>query len=257
GQLSQGLILPLAEFPEIDAAQQAVDTDLTELLRIKKWEQPEVQGDFGTSAGAFPAWASKTDETRIQSAEEALEELNGRPYYISTKMDGTSISMGRWQGEFWLAGRTLRYLDDGRSSAWAFAHKRGIDEKSKLWDKDYTVQGEFCGAGIQGNRMKLLEPEWFVFNVIDPDTNYRLPLDEMLAFCEGNGLATVPIEERGESFGYLSIEALLARAEGQYTSGKPKEGIVVRSTEPMFSRALRGDMSFKVLNNRFLLKEEG
>ena len=257
GQLSQGLALPLKEFPEISGESAEVDTGVTELLHVKKWELPEVLGTFGTAAGSFPAWVSKTDETRIQSVEGVLEELQGKPYYISTKMDGTSVSMGRWQGEFWVAGRTRMYRDDGKSSAWSFAHKRNLVEASAAWDKDYTLQGEFCGAGIQGNRLKLLEPEWYVFNVIDPYTNYRLPLGNMLEFCEKHGLACVPIEETGYSFGYPTLESLLKRAEGQYASGKTKEGIVIRSIQPEYSEVLRGDLSFKVINNRFLLKEEG
>ena len=256
GQLSQGLVLPLTEFPEIDKETTAEGDDITELLGIRKWELPEVQGTFGTAIAPFPAWVSKTDETRLQSATDVLDELQGKPYYISTKMDGTSVSMGRWQGEFWVAGRTRMYADDGKSPAWMYAHKIGIVEKAAAWDKDYTVQGEFCGAGIQNNKLRLLEPQWFVFNVIDPDTNRRLSLNEMQAFCEQYGLTCVPIEEVGGSFDYASLESMLVRAEGQYMSGKLKEGIVVRSAAPMYSESLHGDLSFKVINNRFLLKEE-
>jgi len=255
GQISQGLALPLSTFPEIEATQAGVNADVTELLGVRKWELPEVQGSFGTAIASFPAWASKTDETRIQSAEGALEELQGKPYYISTKMDGTSVSMGRRQGEFWVAGRTLMYADDGKSAAWSFAHKNQLVEKASLWEKDYTLQGEFCGAGIQGNRLKLFEPQWYIFNVIDPETNLRLPLDDMLSFCEQNGLACVPIEETGDSFQYPSLDSLLERAEGQYASGMAKEGIVIRSKSPLYSKTLRGDLSFKVINNRFLLKD--
>jgi len=255
GQISQGQALPLDEFSEIDPAAED-DTDVTEILGVTKWEIPETQSSFGTATEAFPSWASKTDETRLQSAVEVIGELAGKPYYISTKMDGTSVSMGRWQGEFWIAGRTMRYADDGKSSIWNYAHQQGIDKKAMQWDKDYTVQGEFCGAGIQKNRLKLSEPQWFIFNVIDPDTNLRLPLPEMLDFCERNGLTTVPIEEKGESFAYASLDELLARAEGNYTSGTTKEGIVVRSIQPIYSPTLRSDLSFKVINNRFLLKDE-
>ena len=31
--------------------------------------------------------------------------------------------------------------------------------------KILTVQGEFCGAGIQKNRLRLAQPDWFVFTV--------------------------------------------------------------------------------------------
>ena len=81
-------------------------------------------------------------------------------------------------------------------------------------------------------------------------------LDEMLEFCQQQGLVSVPIEETADSFEYPTLDSLLERAEGQYASGKTKEGIVIRSQEPQYSEVLRGDLSFKVINNRFLLKDE-
>ncbi|MCL1918705.1 MAG: RNA ligase (ATP) [Peptococcaceae bacterium] len=256
GQISQGLALPLDVFPEITSAHQEIDTDVTELLGVKKWEIPEVQGTFGTSCGAFPSWVSKTDETRLQSVLEVLDEIAGKPYYISTKMDGTSVSMGRRDGEFWVAGRNIRYADDGKASAWQMAHNLGLPDKAKTWDKDYTIQGEFCGQGIQKNPLKLFNPEWYIFNVIDPETHIRLSLSKMLTFCEANGLQPIPIEEKGEKFPYKTVDEMLERAEGQYASGSTKEGIVIRSIEPMYSPVLRSDMSFKVINNKYLLKQK-
>jgi hypothetical protein len=59
----------------------------------------------------------------------------------------------------------------------------------------------------------------------------------------------VPLEERGDEFSY-SLETLLEKAKGKYPSGLDKEGIVVRDlNRPKV-------ISFKVLNNDFLLKEE-
>lgn len=51
-----------------------------------------------------------------------------------------------------------------------------------------------------------------------------------------------------------SIEALLERADGQYPNGGKKEGIVIRPTEPVFSKTLSGPLSMKVVNNKYLLK---
>ncbi|MCL2632757.1 MAG: 2'-5' RNA ligase [Coriobacteriia bacterium] len=255
GEMSQGLAMPLSDFPELSENIE-IDTDLAEILGVRKWEAPETESSFGTIAESFPTWVSKTDETRVQSAEGVIAELHGKPYYISTKLDGTSISMGRKDGEFWVAGRNALHKDDGKSSAWKYARKMNIEVSSETWEKDYTIQGEFCAGGIQGNKLRLTEPKWFIFNVIDPDTNKRLPLPEMLEFCENLGLATVPIEETGDSFDYTSISSLLDRAEGQYDSGTTKEGIVIRSIAPMYSETLRSDMSFKVINNKYLLKDK-
>ena len=56
-------------------------------------------------------------------------------------------------------------------------------------------------------------------------------------------------------FEYDSIEELLERAKGKYTSGMNKEGIVIRPLEPVYSRIVEGPLSMKVLNNDYLLKK--
>ena len=43
--------------------------------------------------------------------------------------------------------------------------------------KTLAIQGEFCGASIQGNRLKLSTPEWFVFTVINEQ---RVRLEQKL-----------------------------------------------------------------------------
>lgn len=62
-------------------------------------------------------------------------------------------------------------------------------------------------------------------------------------------------EEERDLFEYDSIEELLERAKGKYTSGMNKEGIVIRPLEPVYSRIVEGPLSMKVLNNDYLLKE--
>jgi len=71
----------------------------------------------------------------------------------------------------------------------------------------------------------------------------------MRELCESLGVAVVPLEERGESFGY-TLEELLEKAKGKYPSGLDKEGIVVRDANSPKA------VSFKVLNNDALLKEK-
>ena len=60
------------------------------------------------------------------------------------------------------------------------------------------------------------------------------------------------MEEEGEKFNY-SLDELLEKAKGKYPSGLDKEGIVIRSQENMEDGKF---LSFKVINNDFLLKEK-
>jgi len=139
---------------------------------------------------------------------------------------------------------------------WKYAHKKKLQERLEEYKiGNIAIQGEFCGPGIQKNRLGLLWPEWFVFTVIDLDTNRRYPLDKMQVLCEMLLLDTVTIEEVESDFIYNSVEELLERAKGKYDSGKNKEGIVIRPVEPVYSSTIRGPLSMKVLNNEYLLKD--
>jgi hypothetical protein len=52
------------------------------------------------------------------------------------------------------------------------------------------------------------------------------------------------------------MEQLLEKAKGKYPSGKHREGIVIRPIKEAYSEILKGRLSFKVVNNDYLLKDE-
>ena len=254
GEISQGLLLPLEKFPNLTDLEAG--TDVTELLGVRKWELPEQAMSDGTAVGEKPYGIPTTDEVRIQSAPELLAEFEGKPYYVSTKMDGTSCTIYVKDGKVGVCGRNYEYKDDDKCSMWKWVHDRDLAVRLKEFGQDIAVQGEFCGAGIQKNRLKLQKPELYVFTVLhlgDDNKTARANLDEMRDICKQLGLTTVPIEEEGDSFGY-SLPELLERAKGKYASGMDKEGIVIRTISP--ARLGYQPLSFKVINNDFLKKEK-
>ena len=254
GEISQGLFLPLPVFPELASDSVTVGDDVTELLNIRKWEVPEMAGaGADTRIGDKPYNIPTTDEIRIQSEEKYLEQLNGNPYYITTKYDGTSCTVYHKDGDCGVCGRNYNYADDEKSAMWKYVHKFNIHEKMKELGRNIAVQGEFCGGGIQNNRLKLLEPELYVFDVVDLDTFKYLGLEEIIEITDKLGLKRVPLEEEGESFNY-DLDEMLEKAKGKYPSGSNKEGIVVRSKQNI--GRFNSRISFKVINNDFLLKEE-
>lgn len=93
GQISQGLVLPISIVEENGWHGLPEGTDVTELLEVRKWEIPEMATNGGTVIGSRPHSIPYTDETRIQAEPELLQEFAGLPYYISTKMDGSSHSI--------------------------------------------------------------------------------------------------------------------------------------------------------------------
>lgn len=251
-QLSQGLALPLGLFPE--AAGLSVGSDLTDILGVEKYEPPipaQISGDARTFRWPIP----KTDETRVQQDDEHgfLGALSGRPYYITLKLDGTSCSyiVNPEDGEYHVCGRNYSYRRNPDHSFWKVSERYGLEQK--LMDvRGIALQGEIVGPGIQKNPLGLKDVDFYVFNVVDVSSGKRLPLDESVPFVEGLGLNFVPVLERGESFAY-SARDLLEKARGKYRDHFPgaredqdREGLVVRS--------LCGSISFKAINNDFLLK---
>lgn len=254
GQISQGLVQPLSILPE---GKYKIGDDVTDILGIRKWEVEERVTSSGTVIGGFPYGIGKTDELRVQSYPELIEEFKAIPeYYISTKMDGSSVTMYWVDGKFGVCGRNYEYGDDDKCAMWKYAHEYRIEEALKKNNiPDVAIQGEFCGAGIQKNRLKLVKPEWYVFTVVDMKTRKRYSLEQMKGLCRCLGLKMVPVEEVGTEFPYDTVDQLLDRAKGRYSSGMNKEGIVIRPTEVVYSRTIGGPLSMKVLNNDYLLKE--
>ena len=255
GKLSQGLALPILEFPEIGPEP---DFDVTELLGVRKWEIPESVSSSGIEIGSKPFGIPTTDETRLQSMPEFLEAFHGYPYYITTKMDGTSCTIYCYDGKVGVCGRNYEYKEDIAScSMWAWVYRHGIKDKLLELGEDIALQGEFCGAGIQKNRLKLMEPNLYVFDVVSLYGNggKKAGLADLRDYCERLGLDIVPVEESGDCFTY-TLEELLEKARGKYPSGLDKEGIVVRTQQSGHNQTINHKMSFKVINNDFLKREK-
>lgn len=254
GQISQGLVQPLSILPD---GNYNIGDDVTDLLGIKKWEIEETVTGNGTIIGEFPLFINKTDELRIQSYPTLIDEMKtAGQYYISTKMDGSSVTMYLKDGHFGVCSRNKEFADDDNCPMWKFAHENCIYE-SLLAErfKDVAIQGEFCGPGIQKNRLRLTKPHWYVFTVVDLESGERFDYTDVVNICDILGLEMVPIEEVRNSFDYNTVDELIERAKGKYRSGNSKEGIVIRPTRYTYSNTISGPLSFKVLNNDYLLKE--
>ena len=260
GQISQGLLLPVSAFSAIPTDAE-VGTDVTELLEVKKWEIEERITTGGTMIGTLPYDIPHTDETRVQAEPELIQAFAGLPYYISTKMDGSSHSVGIDENGFHVTGHNYEYKDDGKSPFYELVKSMGLQAKMEAFAADnklraFTIQGELCAPGIQKNRLKLTKPVWYVFTI--RENGKRVGLTRMLELCEKLQLESVPIEEIGTDLPakYPTVEALLKRADGNYPRGGKKEGIVIRPTEPVYCELISGALSMKVVSNKYLLKSE-
>lgn len=251
GVLSQGLLLPLAQFPELGPGL-TTGTDVTEALRVTKWE-PQIPLNDEVD-GPFLPGVPKTDEMRVQSVPEVLAELAGRPYVITVKCDGTSATYGihRHTGAFTVCGRNWS-IKRGTNAYWHAAEKYHL-EAALAQHPEIIIQAELIGPGIQKNRLGLKGIQLVAFNVYDQKSARFFDHDEAAAFLGRIGVPMVDELERGDAFSH-SQSSLLALAEGFYPGTQnEREGIVIRPQSDTASKALGGRFSFKAISNRFLLK---
>jgi RNA ligase (TIGR02306 family) len=257
-QLSQGLALPTTIFPSLSGLD--IGTDVTDTLGIEKYEPPiptQIQGD----ARGFTWPISKTDETRVQLDDEYkfIESLTGKDYYISLKIDGTSSTflINPEDEVYHVCGRNYSYKESENHKFWVLSRTYNIEQGLRnLWNKGKKIalQAEVAGPAIQKNPLGLNTHDLFVFNVVDTNTRAKLCLEESLEIVAQLGLKFVPIIEKGSNFAYTKDD-LLEMAKGKYKThfesakdSQDREGIVIRS--------LCGEISFKAINNDFLLKGE-
>jgi RNA ligase (TIGR02306 family) len=252
GVLSQGLALPVSI---LEGDVPEVGVDIRDRLGVTKFEA--VLPDTREMAGAFPSQVPKTDEIRLQSALGVLDEISGRDFYVATKLDGSSATYFRGADGFTACSRNWA-LKRGGNAVWRAADRYRLEE---VLPADLAVQGELCGPGIQKNRLGLAELDLFIFSAYDVRRGAFLGYHELVETCARLGLKMVPVEkvvQGAEAKAYAhSLEGWLEASAGLYPGTKNrKEGIVVRPLEEARSEVLGGRMSFKVINNDFLLKDE-
>ena len=280
GVISQGICFPLGILPPRKDGY-AVDEDVTDLIGVRQYEgsmdiesktTPRSKKKYPsflmrfpwfrklvlpkTKPDGFPAFISKTDETRIQNIPFILEDK--REWIATEKVDGQSGSFclvrhksffpfckGRF--EYIVCSRNLRIWEKDSSPYWFVSDKYNMEAVLKnligdnLW---VAIQGECIAPKVQGNKYRVTEPDLYVFNLIYPSGR----MDSLSAkdLCNRNGLNYVPIVATD----YIlpsTVNEVLDYAHGQSQLGDTlREGIVFRSKD--------GTHSFKAVDPLFLLK---
>lgn len=242
GQISQGLALPL----ERVYAHNPVGTDVTELLGVLLYEPPIPAELAGKVKGFFPGFIPKTDEERIQNMSDILSN-----YYVTEKIDGTSVTYYKKDGVFGVCSRNLE-LAEGETTQWKLAKK--YDLVNKLPD-NFAIQGELIGEGIQKNPLKRTGQEVFFFNAYNIANGIYLNFRDFIGFCDSLGIRTVPLINDNYSLP-STVDELLKFADGKsmLNPESPREGIVIRPKVEMRYNNKR--LSFKVISNSYLLKND-
>lgn len=173
GQLSQGLFLPLAKFPEL--ANLEIGADVTEILGVTKWEPPMPAQLAGEVVGVRPHFVRGTDQERGQNLIQEIEVDNrGQEFEVTVKLDGSSMTVYRFdratdkEGNKFLdhgvCSRNYNLRESEKNSLWRVARKNRMLEALDFLGRNLAFQGEIIGEGIQGNNEGLSGQD-FTFSI--------------------------------------------------------------------------------------------
>jgi len=243
-QISQGLVLPLTDFPTL--LFMKIGQDITDILQVNKYDPPLPACLSGEALGYLPGFIPKTDEDRIQGMPEILEKYRGQRFYRTTKLDGSSSTCFKYENELGICGRTINFKESDKNSFWRIANRYNLKDKLP---NGYAIQSECAGEGVQGNRHILKGQNLYIFYVYDIAKNQYLKLEDMLLFAKDLGMKTVPVMDDNFILDH-TMDELMALADGPcpYNPSVLREGIVYRlydSTEKI---------TFKTISNEYLLK---
>jgi RNA ligase (TIGR02306 family) len=259
GELSQGLCLPLKILEEKGLSIPMEEgLDVTDLLKITKYEvfhPGEEEGEIHP----FPHFIPKTNQIRLQSFPQLMQEILGLDAYVMTKYDGTSFTAYYRQGQFGFCRRNAELIPSGLETATNFyeeiVKKLELEKRLRSYQRDIAIQGEICGPKLAKNPLGLKQLDLFLFDIFDIDQARYLALEPFLHAAKDLDLQTVEIQESHFKVLFKTIKEYLEFAKGNYfNTSNPREGIVIRPLEYVFSSTLQNRLTFKVINNDYLEK---
>lgn len=275
-QISQGLIvpLPIGKWKDGD--------DLTEVLGVKKYEKPDNNPERYEKPRMPKVWYKKyiylfkynvlyrfipslrpksrspfpkhivsiTDEERIQNMPQVLNSHAGKLFVVSYKLDGSSITIIHnkvfGKSKFRICSRRFELHDKKNDWHRVFNDTDFKFEVLKLvthfQTNDIVVQGEAIGK-FNGNHHNLQREQIRLFNIYV--NGKRLDQKTFLETCLKNNIPHCPVYK--ETILNHTLAEIIKESEIKDIIN-PKvdaEGLVWRCVED--------NLSFKVINNKFLL----
>lgn len=194
-----------------------------------------------------------TDEERIQNIPQVLEKYKGKTFIVSYKLDGSSITIIHskvfGKSKFRICSR--RFELHNKNNDW---YKVFIDTKFKneilklvrlFKTDDIIVQGEAIGK-FNGNHHKLEKNEIRLFNIYV--NGNKLNQEEFVRICINNDIPHCPV--------YKTIVLNHTLPEILKISELNDILCPYVNAEGLVWRCVNDNLSFKVINNNYLLKDE-
>ena len=255
GQITQGLFLPLHQFPEIANPEEG--QDVTDLLGIRKYEREIPSELVGLISGRAPGIVDDTALERIQNLPEAFEEWGELEFEPLLKLNGMSLSMFQFDGTFRICTKENELIDTPENKPWVLAREFDMPQALAKIGGNFAVQGELIGHNIGSNKERVPNKghEFHIFNIWNCNTSQSLLPAERYEFVrelQGYGCGFKHVPRLGEprklkDFG-ANQQALIDLVTGPtvlYPGGR-REGAVFRS--------MTTQDKFKVISDKFLLK---
>lgn len=275
-------------FPNIPDIADSVGADITQQLKVEVWDRLvewyEERSQLGPraqshAAGSFPEWCPKTDEVRLQADLSVFDnpEWTNAEWEMTIKNDGSSQSLfycpQKWPDDpMKTASRKFLLKDDGYSDDWfnvfkaigwnnlckrfEMIYRNGfeyVDDFTKQivsFPKEHEIvlQAEHTGAKYNGNCDRNTEDHFRVFRIFDVTDQKFVSPNCRYEICRILGLEHVKVIETCKIFQKLNgLDDFLQYAKGESENGNRREGVV-------FKRVDNGFISFKVVDNEYLLK---
>lgn len=278
-QISQGLIIPIGKWK----GGLSEGDDVTGYAGVKKYEKPDNNPEryekprmpkvwykkwiylfkYNILYKAFPNLQRKqrspfpthlvsiTDEERIQNIPRVLEQYKGKQFVVSYKLNGSSITIIHskvlGKSKFRICSRRFELHDKKNDWYRVFSETKFDYEINKLVNhfktSDIIVQGEAIGK-FNGNHHNLLAEKIMLFNIYV--NGKRLNQKEFVETCYSNNIPHCPVYKE-ISLNHTLPEILReSEIKDCLNPSADVEGLVWRCID--------GTISFKVINNNFLLK---
>jgi hypothetical protein len=276
-QISQGLIVPLP------AGEWKEGDDLTDVIGVKKYEKVDNNPTRYQKPRKPKTWYGRllynlkynflgkmfpgllkgdrsdfpknlvpiTDEERIQNIPKVLHTHAGKTFILSFKLDGSSITIihNKFLGmsKYRICSRRFELHDKNNDWHRVFTNtnfKRHIQTLVKYYGtNDIIVQGEAIGK-FNGNHHGLKSDEIKLFNIFV--NGKRINQREFIEVCRANYIPHCPMYKEVVLNHTLPEILKMSEISDILNLQVEAEGLVWRCVED--------NLSFKVINNKYLLK---
>ncbi len=218
--------------------------------KIKTWFK---KFDKKSKGGNYPSHlCPKTDETRIQAfSERAINELQGKSFTVTTKMDGSSLTVINFKKEVMVCSRNFALGENKQDKFWKAVHKYDLKTKIKSLGRNLAIQMELVGETVQGNRYNIKGVEVRLFKVYDINNRKYLHPKEMVEIAKKLEIPHVNVVNDNFIFNHTVDELVaLATIKSVENDKVDEEGLVFVLNDS------DRNISFKVINPNYLLEKE-